>query len=293
MSLYDKILVPTDGSDVAAAAADAAVALAREFDAAIHAVHVLELGELPPGVDDEYADEFAHRGERATDDIADKAAAAGVEITTDVVDDPGTIHEAIVTAAEAVDADCIVMGTYGRSGLDRFVLGSVAEQTLRDAPVPVMTVHEDSTLELPFEDLLVPTDGSDCASAAADLAIALAAASDATLHVVNVVDLGVVWGDIDTGTVLDSLEAAGERALDDVIDRAEAADVSTVEASVVSGTPYRAIVAAAEENGADCIVMGTHGRTGLDRYLLGSVTERVIRLSDVPVFATKDFDAAE
>lgn len=291
--MYDKILVPTDGSDVAAAAADAAVALAREFDAAIHAVHVLELGELPPGVDDEYADEFAHRGERATEEIAEMAAAAGVEATTAVIDDPGKIHEAIVAAAEDTEADCIVMGTYGRTGLDRFVLGSVAEQTLRDAPVPVMTVHEDTTLNLPFEDILVPTDGSDCASAAADLAIALAAASDATLHVVNVVDLGVVWGDMDTGTVLEALEAAGQRALDSVIERADAADVSTVEASVINGTPYRAIDTYAEENDADCIVMGTHGRTGLDRYLLGSVTERVIRLSDVPVFATKDFDAAE
>ncbi|WP_424000975.1 universal stress protein [Haloarcula salina] len=291
--MYDKILVPTDGSDVAAAAADAAVALAREFDAAIHAVHVLELGELPPGVDDEYADEFAHRGERATEEIAEKAAAGGVEATTAVIDDPGKIHEAIVEAAEDAGADCIVMGTYGRTGLDRFVLGSVAEQTLRDAPVPVMTVHEDATVDLPFEDVLVPTDGSECASAAADLAIALAAASDATLHVVNVVDLGVLWGDVDTGTVLEALEAAGQRALDSVIERAEAADVSTVEASVINGTPYRAIDAYAEENDADCIVMGTHGRTGLDRYLLGSVTERVIRLSDAPVLATKDFDAAE
>lgn len=291
--MYDTILVPTDGSDVAAAAADAAVALAREFDAAIHAVHVLELGELPAGVDDEYADEFAHRGEQATADIADKAAAAGVEITTAVIEPTGKIHDAIVGAAEDADADCIVMGTYGRTGLDRFVIGSVAEQTLRDAPVPVMTVHEDATVELPFEDVLVPTDGSDCAESAADHAIALAAATGASLHVVNVVDLGVVWGDIDTGTVLDALEASGKRALDRVVDRAEAADVSTVEASVLSGTPYHAIDDYAEENGADCIVMGTHGRTGLDRYLLGSVTERVIRLSDVPVLATKDFDAAE
>ena len=61
--------------------------------------------------------------------------------------------------------------------------------------------------------------------------------------------------------------------------------ISTVEASVLSGRPHRAIVDYAAEYDVDLIVMGTHGRTGLDRYLLGSVTERVVRLSDVPVLA--------
>jgi nucleotide-binding universal stress UspA family protein len=285
--MYDRLLVPTDGSDVAEAAGDAAIALARRFDAELHALHVLEMGELPPGFEDEEAGDFAHRGEEAATALAERAAAAGVESASAVLESNQQIHEAILSYAEDHGVDCIVMGTYGRTGIDRFVLGSVAEQTLRESPVPVVTVHEDTVIDADFESILVPTDGSDSAEAAVDQAIELASADDAALHVVYVVDTGVVWDETGAGTVLDALEGAGQRALDSVVERARAAGVSTVEASVLNGVPHRAIDEYATERDVDLVVMGTHGRTGVDRYLLGSVTERVVRLTDVPVLALK------
>jgi nucleotide-binding universal stress UspA family protein len=291
--MYDRILVPTDGSDVAEAAAEAAIAFADRFDADLYVVHVLELGELPPEVEDEGADEFARRGEAAVSAVAEMATDAGLGVTTAIVDDGEPIHRAVLAYADEHDVDCIVMGTHGRTGIDRFVLGSVAERTLREARLPVMTVHEDTVVDPAFDDVLVPTDGSASAQAAADHAIDLALATDAALHIVHVVDLGFVRDEVDAGAVLDALEEAGEQALRTVIDRAEEAGVSTIESSVLSGTPHRAIVEYTDERDIDCVVMGTHGRTGVDRYLLGSVAERVVRLADVPVLALKAPDTTD
>jgi nucleotide-binding universal stress UspA family protein len=276
--MYERLLIPTDGSDVAAAAANVALTLADRFDANLHAVSVREPTDRSEATDPP---------DRALRTITDRAVDADVEATTAVLDDDDPVHRVVLDYVDRHDVDCVVMGTHGRTGIDRFVLGSVAEQTLREAPVPVVTVHEDTVLDPDFGTVLVPTDGSDCASTAADHAIDLAVATNGAVHIIHVVDLGVVWDDVTAGTVLEALEDAGERAIDEVVDRAENAGVGTVEASVVSGTPYHAIVEYVDERDVDCVVMGTHGRTGLSRYLLGSVTERVVRLTDVPVVGIK------
>lgn len=291
MSNYDRLLVPTDDSAVAEAAGETAVAFARQFDAALDVIHVLEPVDVPADVDDGAAHEFDRRSEDATAAIAEMAANAGVDAKTATLERRESVHRTIIEYADDHDADCVVMGTHGRTGLDRFVLGSVAELTLRESPVPVMTVHEETAVDSAFDSFLVPTDGSSCAAAAADHAIDLARSTGGTLHAVNVVDLGVAWGGANIAAVLDALEDAGEQALNDVRTRATAADVTSIEGLVLDGIPYRAIVDYAGENDVDCIVMGTHGRTGLDRYLLGSVTERVVRLSDVPVLSVREQEA--
>lgn len=281
--MYDRILLPTDGSDVAESAAEAAVALARRFDADLHAIHVLEPDALPTEVRDEADEGLVARGERATAAVAELAADAGLDATTAVLDEEESVHRTILEYAEAHDVDCIVIGTHGRTGFDRVVLGSVAERTLRESPVPVVTVHGEGAFDSAIDAVLIPTDDSDPARAAADHAVEVAASTGAALHVVHVVETSALGSAASAGAVLDSLEAAGERAIETVIDRAEAADVSTVEAAVLSGSPYRAIVEYADDHEVDCIVLGTHGRTGLDRYLIGSVAERVVRLAGVPV----------
>ena len=137
-----------------------------------------------------------------------------------------------------------------------------------------------------YEHILVPTDGSDGTDAAVDHAIDLAETYDAALHTIYVVDANV-GADAGVANVYANLEQAGERAVQDVVDRAEAAGVETVEGAVAEGVPHRAILDYAEQRDVDLIVMGTHGRTGLDRYLLGSVAEKVVRLSDVPVMTVR------
>ncbi|AQL44367.1 universal stress protein UspA [Halorientalis sp. IM1011] len=133
-----------------------------------------------------------------------------------------------------------------------------------------------------YDSILVPTDGSDTAQAAVDHAIDHAKRYDATLHTLYVVEEPPI-DEGDAPEVLDAIESTGERAIQDVIDAARAADVGTVEGSVAEGAPYRAILEYVDQNDIDLVVMGTHGRTGLDRYLLGSVTEKVVRSAPVPV----------
>ena len=285
--MYDRILVPTDGSEPAAVAGDMAIALAEAFEADVHAVFVQETGGWPFGLSEEETAELRRLGEEAVGQIADRAAEAGIEATTAVLEDSDPIHETVLAYADEHDIDAIVIGTRGRSGVGRMLVGSVTEQLLRESTIPVVTAHEETTVQWPFEGILVPVDGSATAHAALSEAIELAERIDAAVHLLHVVDTGLVTGDVDGGMVLEALEEAGEQALDIASDRVEQSAVTTVESSIVSGPPSHAICAYADEHGIDAIVMGTHGRTGIERVLLGSVSEGVIRRSEVPVFTTK------
>ncbi len=288
--MYDRILVPTDGSDVATAAAEAALSLARAFDSELHVISIVE-SEPFPGFD-QVTDELARLGRNAVSEMDAQATEAGVDVTTAVLENE-PVHRAILDYSDEHDIDLVVMGTHGRTGIDRVVLGSVTEQTLRLSPVPVMTVHGDTVVHTPFESILVPFDGSASARSAVDHAIDLARETGATLHLVNVVNPAVMTGDFDAGMILDTLEESGEKLLETVSEDAENAGVEVGTASVLIGSPFRKIVEFADDQNVDCLVMGTHGRTGVGRVLLGSVAERVIRQTDVPVIATKKPEAVE
>ncbi len=143
-----------------------------------------------------------------------------------------------------------------------------------------------------YDDVLVPTDGSEGGTTALEEAIGLARRFDATIHTVYVVEIGVIPADVEAAYVHDALGETGETATETVVERAEEAGVDVAEPAVVSGTPHREILAYAQDNDVDLIVMGTHGRSGIDRYLLGSVTEKVVRTADVPVLTVRVDDEA-
>lgn len=132
-----------------------------------------------------------------------------------------------------------------------------------------------------YDRILIPTDGSDPSERAAEHAVDLAAEFEAAVDVLFVVDEagpGSHWD-----VAVERQEETGERAIDAVREIAVAADIS-IEPHLRRGTPYEEIVAAANEYGSALVVMGTHGRRGFDRLLTaGSTTERVVRLSTVPV----------
>jgi nucleotide-binding universal stress UspA family protein len=143
-----------------------------------------------------------------------------------------------------------------------------------------------------YDDILVPTDGSPAADAAVEHAITLAERFDSTIHALYVVD-STAFSSLEGGSqvVTEALEEEGEEAVDRIADAADAAGVPVVE-RVVTGTAYRSIIDYANEADVDLITMGTHGRRGIDRYLLGSVTERVVRSADQPVLTVR-FDEGE
>jgi nucleotide-binding universal stress UspA family protein len=140
-----------------------------------------------------------------------------------------------------------------------------------------------------YDSILVPTDGSEESMDALEEAIDLAKLTDATLNVLFVADTAQDSVTVVGTDVIDALEREGEEIVSEVVERARESGVD-VESEVVQGDPSKAIVDYAETIGADVIVMGTHGRRGLSRMLLGSVTETVIRTSPVPVLSVRPED---
>lgn len=140
-----------------------------------------------------------------------------------------------------------------------------------------------------YDHILVPTDGSSETRQAVEHAIDLAKEHEATVHalyVLNTASYASVSVDASWEGVSDMLREEGEAAIEAVAELARAEDVA-VQTSLYTGSPSREIVRYAEEEGCDLIVMGTHGRGGIDRLLLGSVAERVVRSSSVPVLTVR------
>lgn len=141
-----------------------------------------------------------------------------------------------------------------------------------------------------YDRILVPTDGSETAEQAFEHALDLAKTYDAELHVINVVDISSLAGEFEPVTIVDELEDHGEQVTSTLAERAEEAGIDHVETAVAEGIPHKLILEYVGENDVNLVVLGTHGRTGLDRYLLGSVTEKVVRQSDAPVLTVRKTD---
>ncbi|WP_225333880.1 universal stress protein [Halomicrobium urmianum] len=145
--MYDRLLLPTDGSEEMEGVIEHAAGLAREHDAALHAVYVVDEGAAAgvpmAGAGGDVRGMLAERGEEALDDVAAIAGDALAERT--ILD--GTPWREIVDYADERDVDLIAMGTHGRGGIDRLLLGSVAERVVRRSPVPVLTVRVERSEE--------------------------------------------------------------------------------------------------------------------------------------------------
>jgi nucleotide-binding universal stress UspA family protein len=138
-----------------------------------------------------------------------------------------------------------------------------------------------------YDRILFPTDGSDGAMAALDHAIDHAKTYDATLHAIYVVEETYPVVEAGPADVLNALREEGERVLDEVRSRAGEVGVESVQTTIAGGSPYRQILQYVGEHDIDLIVMGTHGRRGIDRYLLGSVAEKIVRAADCPVLTVR------
>ncbi|WP_276254618.1 universal stress protein [Halomontanus rarus] len=136
-----------------------------------------------------------------------------------------------------------------------------------------------------YHDLLIPTDGSDGTRQALVHGLAIARRFDATVHALSVLPEGP-YGSLESDGAAAEAERDAERALERVGSDAERDGLERV-SEIRRGVPHEEILAYAEENGIDMIVMGTHGRTGIDRALVGSVTERIVREAAVPVVTVR------
>lgn len=282
------IVVGTDGSGPATEAVETAVAIASTLGARVHPCAVVD-----PFVTGQRVTDPGRNREAASERVeadADRAREAGVEAVPAVRD--GRPYAELLAHADEVGADLVVLGTHGRGGTKRVLLGSVAESLVRTTDVPVLTVHGDDERRAwgPGSTVVVGTDGSDEAESAERVGVALAAALGANLSVVSVVDEAGALASVGAGmvsdgmveSVRDALSDRAETAIRRVVDRATDAGVDA-DGAIIDGEPSRRLREHAARVDADLVVVGTHGRRGVRRIVLGSVAERLLRSADRPV----------
>ncbi|GGL59998.1 universal stress protein [Halocalculus aciditolerans] len=140
--MYDSVLVPTDGSAVADQAVEHAMHIAKQNDAELHVVHVVDPDAIPVSANaGRVEDELTDAGERILEDVRDRAVGKGLYVETELL--LGTPHVEILDYVDDHEIDLVVMGTHGRGGVSRLLLGSTTERVVRSARVPVLTVHLD------------------------------------------------------------------------------------------------------------------------------------------------------
>jgi nucleotide-binding universal stress UspA family protein len=285
--MYDDILIPYDGSEGAAEILHHASEIAHWADATVQVLYVADTTrDSVTVVEGQTVDVLEREGEDVVEEAGKTLETLGTPYETDVVQ--GNPAPTIVDYAERYDQDLIVMPTHGREGVSRYLIGSVSEKVVRLSSVPVLTarMEPDEQLVFPYEDVLIPIDGSAPATHAAQHGLSLAASMDATVHALSVVEEGLI--DVDVGADgEDSGTDAAEGAIDDLVAEAEEDGVAETVRHVERGTPNEVIVDLVESNEIDAVVMGTTGRRGTDRILLGSVAEKTVRSAPVPVITAR------
>ena len=273
MMTFCRLILPVDGSAASDRGVAFAVQLAKSEGAA---VHVCSAAEEALGSD--------AAAERHITAAVDALHRAGVSAD-------GTLLRGIPVAevdhfVRARHGDGIVLGTNGRGGIERMFIGSVTTALLRVADVPVVTVHGDDALHT--GPTLVAIDASTASVAALECAIDRSRVTGAALHLLHVFEERRV----DRLSVSMGLRphSAQERALTDA-ETALAAAADRVRAvglrfttELERGDPAESILTTADRCGAGTIAIGTHGRGALERFMIGSVSDRVVRNARVPVF---------
>jgi nucleotide-binding universal stress UspA family protein len=284
MGKYKKILVAVDGSESSRNALLQAFRLAVEEKCWITVTSVIPpfTGDLDlTGVKGDVRASLAKPCEEALRQAEKLAQVERILIKT--VCEEGETYERIVDLADAENCDIIVMGRRGVKKIDRTLVGSVTARVIGHTQRDVLVVPAGTTVG--WKKILVGTDGSKYSDIAINKAIDFAAAYGGSLLVVSVVDVPTEFYAEAPAAVEDMVRKAKEYTAA-VRKQAEAAGV-TVETYIGEAEAFQAIVKLAREQAVNMIVVGSHGRTGLRRLLMGSVTEKVIGHAPCPVLVTK------
>ncbi|WP_428565334.1 MAG: universal stress protein [Solidesulfovibrio sp. DCME] len=275
------IVVGLDGSPASRGAFEQAMVLAGSLRGRLVAVAVAPgLGGMERiGREDERR-ELVRPFEKALEDAADAAAKAGLPLKK--ILEHGEAYERLVDVAEAEEASLTVIGDARRAYMERVLLGRSVAKVIGYSPCDVLVVPEGTKLD--FRRVVTAVDGSRQSLAAAGRAIGLCAAYAGNLDVLAVVDVPVdrnlIYG------IYEDIKRKALVAINAVVKTAQARDVTAL-ATVLEGPPYRAIAGFAAEIGAGCLVLGSYGKSGLRRLMLGSVAERVLALAPCPVLVVK------
>jgi nucleotide-binding universal stress UspA family protein len=303
-AMLRRILVGLDGSPLAETILDVVRALARRLGAEVVLLHVTHVPEMvraaePNSVLDGVMEQERVRGQTYLDAAAGRIAGSGLVVQTAVC--VGDAATEIVRYAERERIDLIALATHGRSGMQRWLYGSVADAVLHATTTPLLLLRPttDGAIAAPeVRRIVVPLDGSPLAEGALSTAVELARALGAPVVLVRVVEfIGLAFSAdpfgspyLDCQQLLDVLRQDAEQYL-----RRLAADLRgkglTVETRAPIGIAVETITALAREQPGSVIVLSTHGRSGWRARMLGSVARRVVLLASRPVLVTRPAEA--
>ncbi len=296
------ILFPTDFSECSRQAFAHALFLAEQYEATLHLFHAVVLHEDDPASPEQHFPDTKELLGKLFE-IANSRLASlvkrheGGPVTLEEFTARGvSAADLILEHAEEHDVDLIVMGTHGRRGASRLLMGSVAAEVVRSSHAPVITLREleeGRPLEA-IERILVPIDFSEHSRVALAYATELARSYDASLQLLHVVQQPVYpyfYAPVPAMAPVEQIQGIrerGARALEKLLEEAGDPKIDH-ELAVIDGHPASEILDFAREKGSDLIVTATHGLTGLERLLLGSTSEQVVRTSPLPVMLVKSF----
>lgn len=301
--MLQSLLVPLDGSEFSERTIPLAQGLAKATGAKLHLAHVHV--PHPPdhflsntqfhyeGLDLEEYDEHHREQERAYLAEVEGRLAAETPVESALLE--GQVAEEVAAYATQVGADLILITTHGHTGVSRMWLGSVADALVRLTPLPLLVIHPAQGGHVPedvlgFRHVLVPLDGSELSATILGPAADLAAAAGARLTLVHVVSSSAILGARIFPLLPDDVEPAMEKAREYLEARAEELRTRGLHVDVhveEHEAPGRAIATIAEKLDADLIALATHGYGGLKRALLGSVADKVLRGSPLPLLVRR------
>lgn len=298
MPRFNRIVCPVDLSDYSQRALDHAMAIARWHGAHVWALHVHQLVTPAFAVAPALAAE-AFQVIRLTDpereqietslrDWVAADAAPGVSVET-AVKEEFNVPETIVSYAAGIGADLIAIATHGRSGVRKFVLGSVAEKVMRTSPCAVLVVPPHAPDAVPrapvaYQRILCPVDFSASSRRTLDTASSLAAEAGGRVTALHIVEIPAELSDLPTPDLTEYRTMCFEQARRCLKTMTASVRQSCgVDELLLAGKPSREILRLADEQQADLIVMGAQGRGAIDRMLFGSVTQQVVRQAACPV----------
>jgi nucleotide-binding universal stress UspA family protein len=288
-----KILCPTDFSEFSAWALELALRLAKWYESEITVMHVVPRVLMHP----EYfpymqepvlpSPDVRKQAQEELDRFTEKARKADIPTTARL--EEGDSVEEILACASELPADLVVMGTHGRRGFERLVLGSVTVKVMRKGVCPLLTVSSEprglgASKEGIFKKILCPVDFSTPSVKALEYALSLAQEADGCLILLHVVE-SLFEGE-GTTDLRSNLEREAFEKMKAAIP-ADATNWCQPEEIVLTGRPYQQILNLAGEREVDLIVMGIHGRSAVDLMLFGSTTNHVIRQAPCPVLTIR------
>jgi nucleotide-binding universal stress UspA family protein len=304
--MFQRILVPLDGSDRAEQAIVTAVNLVHASGGSIVLLQVInsDITHLEtPGISMETLDAEIERAKQYLAMIATSNILSGIAVTTEVL--TGDPALTIFPAAHAHQADLIIMCSHGSTGFRRWGIGSVSQKVARCSPLPVLILREGAGVPTNLHPggvrsvrVQVALDGSPLAEAAllpaARLSATLSAPAPGTLHLVQVLPLSPQ----DDQAIRESAQKEAETYLQTIQQRLLTEDAADLKLQITTLVRTNtdvadALIGMAEDGegmeadehfeGCDCIAMATHGRGGLQRWLMGSITERVLHATKLPL----------